>query len=533
MEKAIEVGGLGPEQIGLLTFTVAAAEEGRMRAAEKFGCDKEALRHFGTIHSICFRNLENRGELLTEDKKSRAWLTEKLQDVFSAPEDPQAESLGAFCTDNTANYSESAKALALWQLARQRLTSIETVWREAQAQNASLVPLEKAKSIVRRYESAKLLDNMIDFTDMLSLWAGWKCHVDGCEAGEPQGDCPAIPVLLFDEQQDNTPLLNECCHRLLHNPASRWAYVVGDPFQSIYSFMGANGQLFMSWQVGKEGTLPKSWRCGKAVLDLGEAILRQQSTGYFDRGIKPSDHASRVEEYRNPGLCIQESGISPKDSWLLLARTNKQAQRWANLLNEAGVPWVPTRGNGGWKPTKKTLATSALMQLQDDFPITYEEWRAILDNVPVKCPLSRSDLLAKGVKTRWIKPEYKPGPEFASLGDLEHWGATEYFRQVIKAGGWARLIQQADDYIRAVRRWGIAAVGRPQIRVGTVHSVKGAEADNVAVLTTTGPIVGLSTDIARMRDEELRIGYVAATRARHRLLIVNNPRERFKMEMGV
>jgi len=68
----------------------------------------------------------------------------------------------------------------------------------------------------------------------------------------------------------------------------------------------------------------------------------------------------------------------------------------------------------------------------------------------------------------------------------------------------------------------------PRIRVGTVHSVKGMEADNVAFLTTIGRRVEQGMEDEPQHDEEQRIAYVAVTRARRNLMVINenSPRKR-------
>jgi superfamily I DNA/RNA helicase len=67
---------------------------------------------------------------------------------------------------------------------------------------------------------------------------------------------------------------------------------------------------------------------------------------------------------------------------------------------------------------------------------------------------------------------------------------------------------------------GAKVTSEPRIRVGTVHSVKGAEADNVAFLTTVGQRCATAMENPDQADEERRIAYVAVTRARRRLFVV-------------
>jgi superfamily I DNA/RNA helicase len=72
------------------------------------------------------------------------------------------------------------------------------------------------------------------------------------------------------------------------------------------------------------------------------------------------------------------------------------------------------------------------------------------------------------------------------------------------------------EYIRACLANGERLLERPRILISTIHRVKGGEADNVALLTD------LSTKPWQQRgmDEEKRVLYVAVTRARERLVLV-------------
>jgi superfamily I DNA/RNA helicase len=74
------------------------------------------------------------------------------------------------------------------------------------------------------------------------------------------------------------------------------------------------------------------------------------------------------------------------------------------------------------------------------------------------------------------------------------------------------------EYVRALRRSGESLSKPGRVRIGTVHSVKGAEADNVALLTDVSLRVqhGARVD----PDSELRVQYVGVTRAKHTLHLV-------------
>ncbi|GAJ12655.1 unnamed protein product, partial [marine sediment metagenome] len=59
---------------------------------------------------------------------------------------------------------------------------------------------------------------------------------------------------------------------------------------------------------------------------------------------------------------------------------------------------------------------------------------------------------------------------------------------------------------------------KPQVTIGTIHSVKGMEADYVAVCPDMSKKTWLSWQ--RLPEEEKRVWYVAATRAKEGLLLI-------------
>jgi DNA helicase-2/ATP-dependent DNA helicase PcrA len=529
MQAAIDAGGLEPRDVGFVSFTRAARSEAATRAAEKFGCKIDELERdgwFRTLHSVCYRCLQAGADLLTGDKKSHKWIEEALQErveFADAGEDDVGMGVVA-----AAPKSDAAMALAIWHRARSMLTGYDEAWQYATRAAASVPTLAKCRAWVERYELHKTIDHRRDFTDLLCQFAGWRCTLDGANAVSPQGQVPALPVWFFDEQQDTSRLLDSVCHRLIGTPECRWVYVVGDPMQAIYGFAGSDASCFLNWDVAKERTMPKSYRCPAPIHELGERILRGCSD-YWDRGIAPADHEGRVDRRCSIHELIES--VSPRESWLLIARTNFQATRFANILNRCGIPWRPTKGHGGWQAPKRNLGLAALCQLQDGFPIMAAEWKAVIDLIPSK--YEADELLVRGTKAKWTASEHRPDRDLSSLSDLADWGATENLRGLIGSGRWVSLVEYADRYVNAVQRWGAGVVEESGVRVGTIHSVKGAEADNVAVLTTTSEPVARSNDTQEGANEERRVAYVAVTRARQRLEIIHEPRERNRMEIEI
>ena len=74
------------------------------------------------------------------------------------------------------------------------------------------------------------------------------------------------------------------------------------------------------------------------------------------------------------------------------------------------------------------------------------------------------------------------------------------------------------SYIRAMLRRGEKITKTPRIRLSTIHSAKGGEATNVLLLTDLSSRV--YEEYERNPDDESRVFYVATTRAKEKLVLV-------------
>lgn len=506
-----------PMQIGFVSFTRAARQEAADRAADKFRLPARDLTDAGwfrTLHSVCYRCLGvSSGELVTDSKADREW----VHGAVDAPVDSLPDEDGAEAAFEAA--TEAGIALRLWDRARNRLEPLLPSWELASECDDRTPPFEWCREIVDRYELGKRLDHRCDFVDLLGRFAGWRFRVDGPERATPEGESPGLPVWFFDEQQDTSALLDSVCHRLIRG--ARWVYVVGDPFQAIYGWAGADPGLFQGWEVSKQRILPQSFRCPTRIHEMGECFLREASD-YWDRGIAPAEHDGDYEIARwTPGM-VQD--IDPRDSWLLIARTNHHAARLAGAVKHAGIPWAPTSGLGAWNAPARSLGLATLYYLAlggDAAVIHGEGWARAVDLLPAK-------VLDRGTKTRWQKDRAKLQKEWVEIHpeDMSAVGATDELLAMFRTDAWQELIPGADEWCAAVDRWGMKTVREPNVRIGTVHSVKGAEADNVLWLTTTSGPVARQQETAGGHDEECRVNYVACTRARRRLIVAVEPHKR-------
>jgi DNA helicase-2/ATP-dependent DNA helicase PcrA len=525
MAQVIDTG-IDPRQIGFASFTRAARSEAAGRAADQFGIRRSELEQggwFRTVHSVCYRALGVPNKcLITNDSDSREWLESVLKEPI-ATEEPTEDLLETFGRDSNA-----AVALNLWVAARNRMVPLRSIWDVAYYCDERTPDYDFCLSIARRYETFKNIDHMADFTDLLAMYAG--IHIDpetGPDNVAPYGDVPELPVWFFDEQQDASPLLDAVCHRLISAETCQWVYVVGDPYQSIYTWAGADHRLFQQWPADKERIMPQSYRCPPEIMMLGEQSLLDCSD-YRDRGIKPASHHGTVETVY--GIRNGLERVDPRESWLILARTNHLARKIIKRLDEDGLPWLPMKGGGRWHAPSRNQAIQALHAIQTGETMTGEQWVEVLKQLPARH--DGEQLLKRGTKSaaKESKGKLCDIPTIYREG-LGHLGATKRLETMIVSGEWVDLIPTAREHIAAASQYGLEAVIRPQVRVGTIHSAKGAEADNVLLLTTLTQPIERSKESTEGRDEERRVEYVGITRARKNLVVTHEQtRRRMQIE---
>lgn len=526
LEKAMarpEVGG-NPFALGFSSFTRAARAEAAGRAAAAWNHNPSDLeRHgwFKTIHSVAYRQLGvSKGEVLSGTRDDEKWISEALgADVAYALDEDGGVSV--YTGDPVA-----AAALNYWSLARNLVAPLRQVVEADQDPDAP-----SADEVIKRielYEGAKRLDHRTDFTDMLCRFSGVRHDpAVGPEFVAPEGAVPDTVVgWIFDEAQDSSKLLDMACRRLLTGDAVRWAWCVGDPFQVLYSWAGASSSHFMSWDVGKnQKIMPKSYRCAAPIFDLGERCIRGLPE-YWERGIAPADHAGEITESDNFEDDLQD--LDPSEETLVLARTNRNVDKIAAILDDVGVPFRKVKSKQG--AHNRDSGMGGLWRLQHGQPISGDEWGHIIEMLPSKS-LDGRTWLERGSKSRWAKGLSTTFDRIYTE-DLPALGATEHLLSAIGSGAWSGLPDGGTKWVAAAKRWGVDAVSSPKIRIGTVHSAKGMEADKVVYLTSIGRRIRNAEESDPSKwAEERRIEYVAVTRARRKLVVAHDPREKFRADL--
>lgn len=327
-----------PSNILAVTFTNKAAKEMRERLALLLGVDSPDRSFFpwmGTFHSICVRLLRFDGEQINIPKNFV---------IFD-----ESDRLGAVkIAMKELHISEkefTPRAIAsLISSAKNDLVSPEVYAETAQ------LPLQKQAAVIYpKYESIRRSAAALDFDDLIS------------EAVRLLSEVPEIRKkwqkqfthILIDEYQDTNASQYKLVKMLLGDNQN--ICVVGDDWQSIYSWRGADYTNILNFERDYPGTevvkLEQNYRSTKAILDAAHAVITK-NTSRSDKKLwteKTSGepvqviHAQSEMHEAEAVISRISSSVGLKarsyDDFAVLYRTNAQSRSLEEAFVRYNIPY--------------------------------------------------------------------------------------------------------------------------------------------------------------------------------------------------
>lgn len=441
-----------PERVGFVSFSRRAIKE----VAERLGQNVEAFPHFRTIHSTAYHMLGLERDDVLQPKHWRLF-SELVGLPFTAAghEEP--------LWDGTLG----DKALALYSLARSRGTTVEVEWRKAMLPDLSLAHLHY---VVRMYERFKDVNALWDFHDMIL---------------KADGELP-VDMLFVDEAQDTSYAQWTFLRRAAR--AIPRIVLAGDDDQEVYAWSGSDGAALRRFEADRV-VLPQSHRLPASVKSVAERVIarvkHRTPKAFRDTG------KDGTVDWRTDVATLDLRG---KDTWLLLARSNYQLERYREQARSQGV--VYTLENGEWSWSLPAVRAA----------VTYEKLRK-----GQEVPRAEAKAMFPFIGRSGPAPKLPPDVVW-----------THLFGESALEANWMQglpAISPSDRaYIRALRAGGESLKNPGRVRIGTVHSVKGAEADRVVLTTDISQRVAHGARIDP--DAEHRVQYVGITRARQALHLI-------------
>ena len=459
--------GIDWDRIGFFSFSQKAAYEARDRACEKFNTSRKELVHFRTLHSYAYRHLPLED---TNLMKGKHW--KELSEIIGFDLTSEGD-------DETIYTNANHRYLSLINMSRLKGVPLREAWNG----NMDTLLWSKLDYLNRAIIEYKKERKLFDYTDMIVDYVGSDVQ-------------PNFDALFIDEAQDMPKIQYDMVFKLING--SKETYLAGDDDQAIFRWSGADVDRFIKLK-GNVEVLGTSYRCPRRVYRLANTIigrvkLRRPKTW------EPKEEDGKVMRVTD----LRYIDIS-KGKWLFLARTKR-------IRNEVIEDYLYSKGywygRGEHRPVAPSVisAIDTWQQLQRGEAVSMGEVKTLYNKIKSGTGIKRG-----GKK---FKEEDKE-KLFTMQNLIESQG-------LIAQGEWHEVLDRvklADvAYLRRLEKMGEDIKGEPRLRVSTIHKAKGGECDNVVVLLDVGKIV--YNAYIKNPDDEHRIFYVAVTRAKECLYIV-------------
>ncbi len=466
--------GVAPDKICFLSFTRKAAHEAMGRACEKFNLQPNQLPFFKTLHSLAFNQL---GIQRSQVMGFGHYLD--LARLLGMP-----ISMKGIGEDGLfQGYLRGDRLLFTEGLARIRCVGLRDLWDEQFKEDLDILELEQLRDTILEY---KRINDKVDFTDLIHQFV-------------EKRPMPPMQVLIVDEAQD----LSRCQWNMISCLAEMVdrVHIAGDDDQAIYRWAGADVDTL----IGMRGTttvLDQSYRVPRKIALLALEIIGRCGNR-LTKIWNPRDVDGEIEYI--PGHEVVDMS---KGNWLLLARNVHFLERYETYCAMNGFLYDSPGGN--------PLNTEAWEVVR-----CWERLRAgkeinISEAIKVYGYLSTKERVKYGSKKLLKAKELEDPATMVTMDVL--WETYGLCSKAIWHEALDKLAPDDVKYFLAALRKGEKMGQKPRIKISTIHAVKGGEADNVVLCTDMAPKT--FQEMQDNPDDEARVWYVAITRAKEKLFII-------------
>lgn len=501
----------GSESIVVCSFSKAAATE---LISRDLPIDDARV---GTLHALCYRSL------------NRPTIAEtKIDDWNEFAPEYRLQSSGTtqvddpLTGDDSSSASDSDKVFSDYMLLRARGVD-RALWSP------------QVEAFACKWEFWAGNSGFVDFQGLIDL--GLR-DLDSCP-GNPQ-------ILIVDEAQDSSA--SELLLLRKWEEKTDYSILAMDDDQCVYSFRGASPEALLGVEIPADNlrVLRQSYRVPETVRVVAnrwiEQVVGRQKKEYVAR--KDAEGATvqgecrfmpngnyhnaealldDAEQYLEQGKSVMFLGTCGYMLDPLKAVLRKRGMPFHNPYRKARADWNPLAGREGTVGAKDRLLSylSPMTAGRPWNPVEADQWFDIIKSKETLTHGAKALLHQATAEERGLTDD-----EVVSLFDGEAF--TEAFGGVLDPN-----LQWLENHLlpskaRSMafpmdiyRRGGIELLQKkPQVTIGTVHSVKGGEADAVYLI----PDLSLASmaqwsQYGPERDAVVRLMYVGMTRAKESLIM--------------
>ncbi|MFC6756468.1 UvrD-helicase domain-containing protein [Halomicroarcula sp. GCM10025894] len=394
-----------------------------------------------------------------------------------------------------------------------------------------------------------------DRVDVPAAIRGWRTYkgdndltgfADMLERVAQRSLLPNVDYLIIDEFQDITTLQYDVYEEW--KPHMKRVLIAGDDDQVVYAWQGADPDLLLEEDVTTDEILPNSYRLPSRILNVVNREVRHIEKRQ-EKDLNPRKEGGRVEAVQNPSMFDLARNVigtvdQADETVMVLFRARYQMFQFIDEFIDEGIPFSCLTDQRMWTD-RLSQYVAAVEAVENDEPLSVLEARRL------------ADMLADSAFGTGERDDF-----FDALEDIEEESEADDIAEIdIEPDVVTDHVPfvpdpaSASDMLRKVTNFQERTVGAyfagdyqgmdpNRVRLGTIHSAKGREADHVFVATDlTEKVVeqmaatveqrGIevpdveeftkhTSPVPTLTDNERRVFYVGMSRARERLVLMEN-----------
>ncbi|MUV89878.1 AAA family ATPase [Halapricum sp. CBA1109] len=551
VEQLLEDDAVDVRDVLVVSYTRAAAAEIRDRLAERLDVSPRSLKgNVCTMHAKAYELLNlSRGDVVGEDEKAEFCEQYGLEfeDEYEGSRRRSARS---------TTMGNKVIATSQWlQRTRRDVADWYDVPFQWNVEKVRLPPEEDPNSQTgNKYTPTwPSDDDRVDIPEAIRAWRSYKGDndlvgfADMLERVRQRSLLPNVEYLIIDEFQDITTLQYDVYDEW--KPHMEKILIAGDDDQVVYAWQGADPDLLLEEDVDTDEVLPNSYRLPSRILN---AVNREVShiDKRQEKDLNPRKEGGRVEAVQSPSMLdlvrnVRTTIEADEDGTaMLLFRARYQMFQFIDEFIDEGIPFRCLTDQRMWTE-RLTQYVRGIEAVDADERLSALEARRLADMLAdsafgtgdrddlfdaiddITDAADTDDLEEIPVAPDVIRDHAPFAPEPVAAGDMLR-KVTSFQQRSVDAyfGG---------DY---------TGMDPSRLRVGTIHSAKGREADHVFVGTDlTEKVVEQmaataaqndihvpgdeeftkhTSPVPTLTDNERRVFYVGMSRARERLVLMEN-----------
>jgi len=549
VEGLLEEDDIDVRDVLVVSYTRAAAAEVRERLAERLDESPRALRgNVCTMHAKAYDLLNlSRGDVVGESDK------EDFCEDFGIEYEDEYEGSRRRSARSTTLGNKIIATSQWLQRTRRDVADWYDVPFKWDVEDVRLPPdIDPNAQTGNKYTPTwPSDDDRLDVPEAIRAWRAWKGEhdlvgfADMLERVKQRSLRPNVDYLVIDEFQDITTLQYDVYTEW--RPQMTRVLIAGDDDQVVYAWQGADPDLLLDEDVDEDIVLPNSYRLPSRILN----VVNQEVSHIEKRqekDLEPRKQGGTVEAVQSPSMLdlvrnVRSTVAEDDDGTVMvLFRARYQMFQFMDEFIDEGIPFQCLTDQRMWTD-RLAQYVSAIEALETDDPVTGLEARRLADMLADSAfGTGDRDELFDALDDREEDADVDDIAEF----DVEADVIREYAPFVPDPRSAADMLRKVTNFqertVDAYFAGDYRGMDRDRVRVGTIHSAKGREADHVFVATDlTEKVVeqiaatveqedcevpGVDsftkhTDpVPTLTDNERRVFYVGMSRARERLVLL-------------